>query len=97
VLFQIIHKHTVDRCYSAAGYGSSRFMDTIAKLFSKKFHNDTGVTIVNAVIDGPGHCMYMIVETDDHQKLTHFIEPIHDAENEVVPVSDMMYLMSLKD
>ena len=51
---------------------------------------------MSSVLDEPGHAMYLIVETDDHQKLTQFIEPIHDAKNEVIPVIDMMKVMPSK-
>ena len=83
MLFLVDHKHTPDLCPAGLLHPDKEW---VMKLEEKA--KSSGVHLVDAYLDGPGHHFYFVVEADKNEQLWTFITPLltQIGESKIVPV-----------
>jgi hypothetical protein len=82
----VYHKHTAEMCPGGKIHPDKEFLNKLLNQIQ-----ESGVNLVGAYLDGPGHRFYILIETDDSSKLNVSIEQLRltGDTNEIIPVMDM--------
>jgi len=71
LLFMIIAKHTIENCPGGVVRPDKEFIKKTEESVKK-----SGVNLIDAYMDAPGHVFYFVVETNDNIALNMAIEPL---------------------
>ncbi len=81
MLFHVTLDHTPEDC-PIVRTGASDVPEMLARA------DETGVKVISALGARPQHCVYLVLETDDINKLNDFLEPVLSwVKCEITPVS----------
>ena len=81
MLFHVTLDHTPEDC-PIVRTGASDVPEMLARA------DETGVKVISALGARPQHCVYLVLETDDINKLSDFLEPVLSwVKCEITPVS----------
>lgn len=95
MLFHIKHEHTHDRCPAT---DPKLMNDTFKQILSQEHSKKCNVTLLSAYIDGPGHTIFMIVDTNNMGNLVKFLLPLNKiGKGEVSAVVAARELKKLLD
>jgi uncharacterized protein DUF3303 len=83
MLFLIDHKHTADLCPAGILHPDREFLMKV-----EEKAKSSGIRLVDAYLDGPGHHFYFVVEAEKSEQLATFITPLltQIGESKSVPV-----------
>ena len=88
MLFHVTHVHSPESC---PAHDPELVRDTLGKLLTGA--EQSGVKLVGAWADGPGHTLYFVVETDSASKLFDLFYPtLRMGSAEIRPVEDTLAL-----
>ena len=80
MLFHVTLDHTPEDC-PIVRTGASDVPEMLARA------DETGVKVISALGARPQHCVYLVLETDDINKLNDFLEPVLSwVKCEITPV-----------
>ena len=81
MLFHVTLDHTPEDC-PIVRTGASDVPEMLARA------DETGVKVISALGARPQHCVYLVLETDDINKLNDFLDPVLSwVKCEITPVS----------
>ena len=80
MLFHVTLDHTPEDC-PIVRTGASDVPEMLGRA------DETGVKVISALGARPQHCVYLVLETDDINKLNDFLEPVLSwVKCEITPV-----------
>lgn len=71
MLFMIVAKHTIENCPGGIVRPDKEFIKKTEESVKK-----SGVNLIDAYMDGPGHVFYFVIETTDNIALNMAVEPL---------------------
>lgn len=71
LLFMVIAKHTLDFCPGGNVKPDKDFINKTAESIKK-----SGVSLIDAYMDAPGHVFYFVLEATDNAALNIAVEPL---------------------
>ncbi len=71
MLFMIIAKHTIENCPGGVIRPDKELIKKTEESIKK-----SGVKLIDAYMDAPGHVFYFVLESDDNAALNMAVEPL---------------------
>lgn len=92
-LYHVVHTHTAEECPAAKGYKDPRWIETFAKILDPDWAQERRVELKHALISGPQHVLFLILDAPDFQNVSYFLTPIQSfGHAQITCVSDLKEL-----